>query len=193
MRQVRDKLTYANVVATLALFIAIGGASAFAATQLGKNSVGTKQLKKNSVTTAKLKSNSVNGAKVADGSLTGADIADGSLTGTEINQSSLTAVRASNVMALAFNADASCSPALPLPSGVSSKRLNPGVCEISFPHPVANCAFTSSLHTRNATLVVLAIKQIEEFDFSEAPNSLIVDTRAEGSLSNEPFDLVVVC
>ncbi|MGZ3386977.1 MAG: hypothetical protein ACXVB5_18970 [Isosphaeraceae bacterium] len=60
----RPKLTYANVVATLALFIAIGGASAFAASQLGKNSVGTKQLKKNSVT----------GAKVKNGSLTGADV-----------------------------------------------------------------------------------------------------------------------
>lgn len=60
----RPKLTYANVVATLALFIAIGGASAFAASQLAKNSVGIKQLKKNAVT----------GAKVKNQSLTGADI-----------------------------------------------------------------------------------------------------------------------
>lgn len=67
----RSKLTYANVVATLALFIALGGASAFAATQLAKNSVGTKQLKANSVT----------GAKVKDGSLTGSDI-DASTLGT---------------------------------------------------------------------------------------------------------------
>ncbi len=44
MKRVRVKLTYANVVATLALFIAIGGASAFAASQLAKNSVGTKDL-----------------------------------------------------------------------------------------------------------------------------------------------------
>ena len=51
----RPKVTYANVVATLALFIAIGGASAFAASQLGKNSVGTNQLKKNAVTGAKVK------------------------------------------------------------------------------------------------------------------------------------------
>jgi hypothetical protein len=50
----RPRLTYANVVATLALFIAIGGTSAFAATQLAKNSVGTKQLKNGAVTRAKL-------------------------------------------------------------------------------------------------------------------------------------------
>ena len=60
----RPKLSYANVVATLALFIAIGGAGAFAATQLAKNSVGTKQLKKNAVTTAKIKDGAVTGSKV---------------------------------------------------------------------------------------------------------------------------------
>jgi hypothetical protein len=38
------------VTATFALIIAVGGASAFAATQLAKNSVGTKQLKNNAVT-----------------------------------------------------------------------------------------------------------------------------------------------
>ena len=37
MRRLSGQLTYANAVATLALFIAIGGASAFAATQLAKN------------------------------------------------------------------------------------------------------------------------------------------------------------
>jgi hypothetical protein len=62
----RPRLTYANVVATLALFIALGGAS-YAAFKLPKNSVGNRQLKKNSVT----------GAKVKDDSLTGADIAGG--------------------------------------------------------------------------------------------------------------------
>src|SRR5262245_10275928 len=50
-------------MATLALIIAVGGASAFAATHLAKNSVGPKQLKKEAVTTAKLKKGAVTGAK----------------------------------------------------------------------------------------------------------------------------------
>src|SRR6476660_4933647 len=70
----RPKLTYANVVATLALVIAIGGASAFAASQLGKNSVGPKQLKKNAVKTAKIKNEAVTAAKVKKGTLTGVQI-----------------------------------------------------------------------------------------------------------------------
>lgn len=55
MHRVRRQLTYANVVATTALFLVLAGGSAFAATQmLPKNSVGAKQIKKGAVTPAKL-------------------------------------------------------------------------------------------------------------------------------------------
>lgn len=79
MKKLRSKLTYANVVATLALFIAVGGASAFAATQLAKNSVGPKQLKKNAVTTPKIKNGAITGAKIKDGAIGGAKVNAGSL------------------------------------------------------------------------------------------------------------------
>jgi len=48
VRRLGSKLTYANVVATLALVIAVGGASALAATHLAQNSVGPRQLRKTS-------------------------------------------------------------------------------------------------------------------------------------------------
>lgn len=63
MHQIRKRLTYANVMSSIAVFIVMGGA-AYAAVQLPKNSVGTKQIKKNAVI----------GSKVKNGSLTGADI-----------------------------------------------------------------------------------------------------------------------
>jgi hypothetical protein len=64
----RPKLTFANLISCLALFVALGG-TAFAATHLAKNSVGTKQLKANSVTNAKVK----------DGSLLAQDFETGQL------------------------------------------------------------------------------------------------------------------
>ena len=66
------RLSYANVMATIAVFIALGG-GALAATQLKKNSVGAKQLKRDSVTSAKVK----------DGSLLGSDFAAGQLPAGE--------------------------------------------------------------------------------------------------------------
>jgi hypothetical protein len=59
----RSKLTYANVMASVAVFIALGGAS-YAAVKLPQNSVGTKQLKKSAVTTQKIRNGAVTGAKV---------------------------------------------------------------------------------------------------------------------------------
>jgi hypothetical protein len=53
MRAIRQRLTYANVIATLALFLALGGA-AVAATQIPRNSVGTGQLKPEAVTAGKI-------------------------------------------------------------------------------------------------------------------------------------------
>jgi hypothetical protein len=53
MKRLSEKLTYANVMATVAVFIALGGAS-YAAITLPKNSVGTEQLKKGAVTETKL-------------------------------------------------------------------------------------------------------------------------------------------
>jgi hypothetical protein len=64
-RKFLPKLSYANVVATLALFLALGGGAAFAATQLPKNSVGPNQLKKGAVTPAKLKKGAVTAGKIA--------------------------------------------------------------------------------------------------------------------------------
>jgi hypothetical protein len=49
----RRRLTYSNVVATLALFVALGGAS-YAAVTLAPNSVGTAQLRSGAVTGSKL-------------------------------------------------------------------------------------------------------------------------------------------
>ncbi|MEH3052383.1 MAG: hypothetical protein PGN13_00045 [Patulibacter minatonensis] len=49
----RPTLSYANVMSTVAVFIALGGTS-FAVTQLPKNSVGARQLQSGSVTKAKL-------------------------------------------------------------------------------------------------------------------------------------------
>jgi hypothetical protein len=74
----RTRISYANVVATIALFIALGGTS-YAALQLPRNSVGPKQLKKNAVTAAKIKRNAVITAKIKSNAVTGSKINEATL------------------------------------------------------------------------------------------------------------------
>ncbi|MBK5220812.1 MAG: hypothetical protein JJE35_13700 [Thermoleophilia bacterium] len=61
-------------MSSLAVFLVLGGATAFAATKIGANqlkanSVKTGKIVKEAITTSKIKNNAVNGAKVDEGSL----------------------------------------------------------------------------------------------------------------------------
>jgi hypothetical protein len=56
MRNLRSKLTYANVMVSILAFCVLGGGTAFATMHVAGNSVGTKQLKKGAVTPGKLSS-----------------------------------------------------------------------------------------------------------------------------------------
>ncbi len=61
------KLNYSNVIATIALFVALGGAAVAAG--LPRNSVGTNQLKRGAVTAAKIRKQAVTGGKIAAGAV----------------------------------------------------------------------------------------------------------------------------
>jgi hypothetical protein len=58
-----QKISYSNVIATIALFIALGGVAV--AASLPKNSVGTQQLKRGAVTAADLRKGAVRAGKLA--------------------------------------------------------------------------------------------------------------------------------
>jgi hypothetical protein len=62
MKALRRRLSYANVMATIAVFVALGGGAY--AMSLPKNSVGPQQLKKNAVTTTKVKNGAITGQKI---------------------------------------------------------------------------------------------------------------------------------
>jgi len=78
MKRVFGRGRYANVTATIALVVALGGTS-YAAITLPKNSVGSKQIKKNAVTSSKIKKNAVKSSKIKDGTLLGKDFKAGQI------------------------------------------------------------------------------------------------------------------
>lgn len=62
IQSIGKRFSYGNVMATIAVFLVLGGGAAVAA-GLQKNSVTTKAIKNGAVSTAKLKNNAVTGAK----------------------------------------------------------------------------------------------------------------------------------
>jgi hypothetical protein len=72
------RLSYSNVMATIAVFVALGG-TGVAAVSLSRNSVGSKQIRRGAVKTSELARNAVRSSKVKNGSLFARDFALGQL------------------------------------------------------------------------------------------------------------------
>ena len=84
MKSVRKRLSYGNVVATLALFLALSGGAVYAANkitskQIGKGAVKNKNLAKNAVKNKNLAKNAVTSPKLAKNAVKNADVADGAI------------------------------------------------------------------------------------------------------------------
>ena len=89
MRALVSRLSYANVAATLALVIAVGGGAAYAAntvfsTDIVNGEVKTPDIAAAAVTAAKLQADAVSTGKIADESVRGRDVFDNSLTGDDL-------------------------------------------------------------------------------------------------------------
>jgi len=100
MSNLRRHLSYANVVSTLALCFAIGGAGALAASQLAPKSVGERQLRPGAVTAKKLRKNAVTAPKIkplavkegklSDGAVVAQKLANGAVTTPKLGTDAVT-------------------------------------------------------------------------------------------------------
>ena len=85
MQQIRNRLTYANVMSSLAVFLVLGGGAAYAANKISSHdlrgsSVTTAKIKRNAVTRSKIKAKAISTAKIAPAAVTNARLANGSVS-----------------------------------------------------------------------------------------------------------------
>src|ERR671914_2337399 len=103
--KLRSRLTYANVMSTLALFVAVSTGGAYAANtifssdivdgevktpDLANAAVSGPKLKTGAVTTDRIAGGAVTTDRVKDNNLGGRDVLDNSLKGADIDESTLT-------------------------------------------------------------------------------------------------------
>jgi hypothetical protein len=92
------KLSYANVMSTIAVFLVLGGATAFAASKVGPhrlkaNSVTTPKIKANAVTTRKIRKNAVTRMKIRDEAINDDKLAANAVETSKIADGAVTAAK----------------------------------------------------------------------------------------------------
>jgi hypothetical protein len=77
LRKVISHLSYSNVMATVAVFMAMGGGAY--ALSIPRNSVGAKQIKRNGVGASEIKTNGVGASEIKRGAVRSSEVKDSSL------------------------------------------------------------------------------------------------------------------
>ena len=199
VRGLASRLSYANVMATLAVFIALGGAS-FAALKIPPDSVGTKQLKDRSVSEAKLKENSV-GPQSLQGNAVGYDqLAPLSVDSDKVKNGSLQYqdLDSSSVSPRLF-AHVSSSGVLGEQSGVeSATRLSTGIYQVRFNRSLRGCVAVASVGFGFGPGVIGAGATAQaRMNYGNDPNSVEVTIYRKGYTFNDvednDFHLIVAC
>ncbi len=91
MRSLRNHLTYANVMSTLAALFALTGGVAYAA-----NTIASSDIIDGEVKTQDLAANAVNSSKISDGQVTEADIGQGAVNTAELKNDVVTGQKVAN-------------------------------------------------------------------------------------------------
>lgn len=108
LKRIASKLTYANIVASLALFLALSGGVVWASGKIGAN-----KLKANSVTAGKIKRNAVSAGKIRANAVTAAKIKPGSVDFSKL-------ANGTNVVATATGAPVPATSSAPVQVSFSS-------------------------------------------------------------------------
>lgn len=182
LKRLTDRLTYANVTATLALFVALGGTS-YAALNLPRNSVGSAQIRRGAVRSRQLHDHSI---KLRDfGRRTRT-----ALTGKPGPQGPAGRAGPAGAPAVSyFEAVASSGDLLRGDATGGGRGAGPGLYDVTFPTSVSGCAFVATIGTTDATIVGPGHAVVRDLGGKVG----IQTYDAAGNAADLPFHLIVAC
>jgi len=185
--RLRGRLTYANVIATIALFVALGGSSYAAMTITGKN----------------VKNSTLTGKDVKDRSLLARDFGSGQLPAGPQGPKGDPGAPGAPGAAGAPGADAvslwavvnGSNGSLARGSGVaSSTRSTPGLYTVTFNRDVTGCAFVASAGNPAKSASNPPAKFAATAPSATSANGVLVEMRDSGGYTvDSNFHLAVLC
>ena len=172
VKRLRGRLSYANVAATLALFLALGGGAAIAA-----NQIKARDIAKDAVGGSELKKNAAKGKHVKESTLSAVP----------------TAGKANNVLwAVVRNPQDEGNATLARAGQTNTAAAeNGGRVEVEFSRDVSNCVW---LATRGSVGAVDETPGFVQVSLGITPTRVDVRTRnAQGERGDSDFHIVVIC
>jgi hypothetical protein len=187
---VRSKLSFANVISCLALFVALGG-TGYAAITLPRNSVGPAQLRAMSVGASDLRT----------GAVTSRSIRNGSVATRDLSASTRTSLRGQvGPQGPAGPAGVTLRASVPtggtVVAGNAVRATHQGGTNeymVEFSRDLAGCIPVATLAAVRSGSV---LEQPEAGRITVTPSgaSVLVKTyRADGAAAEQPFNVVVAC
>lgn len=179
IRQLADRLTYANVVATLALFIALGGTS-YAAVKLSRNSVGTEHIKPGAVRSSDVKNRSLGLADLsvsARAALAGKAGPAGPVGPAGPSATKYFAAMSASGSLVRGNAN----------SGGDAGDI--GSYVVGFPERVSSCVYSATIGATDGTALGAGRATVRELDGRVGVQTF----DAAGTPADLPFHLIVAC
>lgn len=177
--RIRSKLTYANVTATVALFVALGGSS-YAALTLPRNSVGDRQIR----------AGAVRSSEVKDRSLRLRDLSVPTRKSLQGQRGEAGPAGPAGPAAVRYFAVAQASGVFVRGNAVSGGREGGvGTYSVGFAASVSGCAYSATLGTTDATFVPPG--HVTVTDLGGRVGVQTYD--AAGTPADLPFQLIVAC
>ena len=189
----RRHLTYANVVSSLCLFFALGG-TAYAVSQLPKNSVGAEQIRAAAVRSSEVKDRSLRAKDFASGQLPTGAKGDRGDAGSAGPRGDTGAAGVNGTNATGLFAVVAASGAVSASSGVVgtvAHTASSGIYAVSFNRDVSQCVFLATIGARNGGLPI--DPQIAANNKTGSPEQVVVETFTGATAGDRSFNVAVLC
>jgi hypothetical protein len=180
--RLRGRLTYANVTASLALFIALGGTS-YAAITLPRNSVGPKQLRPNAVRSAEIRNRTIQVKDISRRART-------ALHGQQGPAGPAGPPGVTEHVQVGSEGQVAAGSTTRLVSWSSNE---PGLFRIQFGRDVSSCAYSATLAAVPGGTVTEPSAGRITVAHDVGPAVFVKTYDAAGNLTQQPFHLIVAC
>lgn len=198
--RIRKRLSFANVVSMIALFIALGGTS-YAATSLARNSVGKGQIRANAVGKSEAAPNSIGKSEIGTSAVGRSEIATDGVAASEIKKDAIDSDEIADgglqaadlsdaakaaINGVKFHSSVSSAGAQTAGNAKTVSRTALGVYSVDLGADVSACQVSATIHDAASGFASVA---------PGASNTILTVSAfgTGGAAQDRAFNLIVVC